>query len=665
MNLPSVFRRWPIIATLWLAACAGTPPALQEAEQRLASGNYEAALALLNEEARTGRTDPELRAALVRTRSAVSERLIREARNATDLDRLDEAEKHYRRLIILDPGHAAAAAELDKLQARRSRDTQIARAEELLRTNQTEAASRLLQEVLAVAPRHRKAQKLVEQLGEMQRSKERTLQAAAPEFSRRVSLEFREVSLKAAFDVIWNASGINFILDREVKPDQKVSIFVREVTAEEAIDALLATQQLARKLVSSKTLLIYPKTPQKLAEYQELVVRNFFLAHADAKQIQSMLKSVIKVKEIFVDEKRNLIVVRDSQEQVDLASKLIQAHDQAEPEVMLALDVIEIRRTKLDELGLALPSQISFGVANPLSLATLRNLGAAGINVGFSGAAGANMLGTLNLQKSDSDANMLANPRIRVRNREKAKIHIGDRLPVVTTTSSSTSSFVGETVSYLDVGLKLEVEPQVMLDDQVVVKVNLEVSSATQSTVNSKFYDIGTRNTNTVLTIRDGETQVLAGLIRDDERDASSRLPGLGDIPVLGRLFASERREQDKTEIILAITPQVITNLSRPPAALIEYAAGTESGGRPGSTAAAAPTSGTENTTTAPAPRPQPATSSTGYPAPAVSSAPASTPMPTPAPNSPSSSGSGTGGRGVIPLIEFDLPPGVGSPSPQ
>lgn len=648
MSSFSPLRTLLLSTALFVSACAGTSPLLQDAELRVAAGNYEEAIALLNGASAAEKQNTEVRAAQIRIKLLASERLIRDARHAADLERMDESEKHYRRLLAIDPGHTLARAELEKLQARRSRDAQTLRAEELLRSGKLDEADRLLQDVLTVSPRHRKAQKLVEQMAEQQRSADRAPQTAAPELRKPVSLEFREVSLKAVFDVIWRASGVNFILDRDVKPDQKVSIFVRDVTTEEAIDSLLMTQQLGRKMVSPKTLFIYPKTPQKIAEYQDLVVRNFFLANADAKQIHGLLKAVLKIKEIYVDEKRNLIVVRDSQEQVDLASKLIQAHDQPEPEVMLALDVIEIRRTKLDELGLALPGQVGFGVANPLSLFALRNLGSSGINVGFSGPAGANVLGALNLQKSDSDANTLANPRIRVRNREKAKIHIGDRLPVVTTTSSSTSSFVGETVNYLDVGLKLEVEPQVMLEDQVVVKLNLEVSSATQSKINSKFYDIGTRNTNTVLTIRDGETQVLAGLIRDDERDASSRLPGLGEVPLLGRLFSSERREQDKTEIILAITPQVITNLSRPSSALTEYAAGTESGGRSGGIASSSPATAAESNPPEPAPVKSPGSRPTAYgsaaPAPVTAPSPSTTP----------------GGVGVLPLIEFELPPGVG-----
>lgn len=649
------FSLLPWTLLLGLAACAGPSPAPNEADLLLAQGRYEEAMQRLDAPASPGTNVAAWMAEQAHSRAMIGDRLIRDARHAVELERLDDAERAYQRLLAIDPTNTIARNELEKLSARRQRDAQLAQAEDWLRTGKTAAAEKLVREVLLGAPRHRKAVKLAEQIAERQAKPDGGPNALAPEFAKIISLELREVSVKAALDTIWHATGINFILDRDIKTDQKLSLFVHAVSADEAIESLLMSQQMARKTVSAKTLFIYPRTPQKLAEYQELLVRNFFLAHADVKQVQSMLRTVLKIKEIYIDEKRNLLVIRDNPDQVALASKLIQAHDQAEPEVMLALDVIEIRRTKLSELGLALPGQVGFGVANPLSLSALNSLGSAGINVGFTGPAGVNMIGALNLQKTDSDANTLANPRIRVRNREKAKIHIGDRLPVVTTTSSSTSSFVGETVNYLDVGLKLEVEPQVMLEDHVVVKVNLEVSSATQSKVNSKFYDIGTRNTSTVLTIRDGETQVLAGLIRDDERESSSRLPGLGDIPILGRLFASERKEQDKTEIILAITPHVINNLTRPSAALTEYPAGSETGGRSGIAAApvgAAAASTTTSTGAAPAGTADSALGQTTAPASVggTGSTPA-TVAPTPS-------------VGVMPLIEFEVPPSAGSPSP-
>jgi general secretion pathway protein D len=176
---------------------------------------------------------------------------------------------------------------------------------------------------------------------------------------------------------------------------------------------------------------------------------------------------------------------------------------------------------------------------------------------------------------------VLANPRIRVKNKEKARIHIGDRVPVITTTAAATGGFVSESVSYLDVGLKLEVEPLIYLDDEVGIKVGLEVSNIAREirTVgsNTLTYQIGTRNANTVLRLRDGETQILAGLISDEDRRSADRVPGLGDIPVLGRLFSHTRDNAIKTEIVLLITPRLVRTLARPDVRQAEFAAGTES----------------------------------------------------------------------------------------
>ena len=640
----------------------------------MAAGRYEEALAQLEAASRGGNRPTEALAGLLRNRVKASEKIEGEARAALEAGQPDVAEQLYRRLLAIDPGSEAAKGGLGRLQAMRERAARIARAEELLRKNDLEGAERRIREVILEAPGDRAASTLLAQIVERQRKVAPPNPELGPEFRKVISLEFREVSLKAVFEAIWSASGVNFILDRDVRNDSKVSIFVHDISVADAVDALLITQQLAKKVVSAKTLFIYPKTPQKVSEYQDLVVRNFFLAHADAKQMQLLLKTILRTKDVFIDEKRNLVVIRDSQEGVDLAEKLIRAHDQADPEVMLALDVIEIKRSKLNELGISFANQVALGVANPLSLQALKDLNSSGVSVGFGGLGGTGpgVLGTVNLTKTEGDTRLLANPRIRVRNREKAKIHIGDRLPVITTTSNATSTFVGQTVNYLDVGLKLEVEPQVMLDGDVIIKLNLEVSAATQSKVNSNFYDIGTRNTATTLTIRDGETQILAGLIRDDESEATSKLPGLGDLPLLGRLFSNEKRTQDKTEIILAITPRVIRNLVRPSSELAEYKAGTETGRFGSGAGAGAPPPPPPPTPaivpaapgTPGAPGTQifaPSFSTPGVVAPGSASA-APSPGPqvgTPAGAPPAAAPQPPGG--VIPMIDFETPPGVGS----
>jgi general secretion pathway protein D len=175
---------------------------------------------------------------------------------------------------------------------------------------------------------------------------------------------------------------------------------------------------------------------------------------------------------------------------------------------------------------------------------------------------------TANFKLTDTDANLLASPRIRTRNKEKARILIGDKLPVIS--SSSTPSTSGpsftQMIQYIDVGIKLEVEPQVYRDGDVGMKLNLEVSNITktiqsgdsQTGLSSLAYQIGTRSASTSLRVRDGESQILGGLISDEDRRSADKVPGLGQLPLLGRLFSDHNGDHVKTEIVLQITPHIV-----------------------------------------------------------------------------------------------------------
>jgi general secretion pathway protein D len=309
-----------------------------------------------------------------------------------------------------------------------------------------------------------------------------------------------------------------------------------------------------------------------------------------------MLKNVLKAKDMFIDEKIGLLVIKDTAEVVKLAERLIESLDLAEPEVMLDIEVLEISRSQLYEIGLDFPDQIGYGKITPDVVNQV--LDATGNTISktttFGGVLAPGYLDLknrsglttftanpgllLNLKSQGGDSNLLANPRIRVRNREKAKIHIGDKLPVFTTTSTANVG-VAASVTYLDVGLKLEVEPVVHLQDEVAMKVSLEVSSVVKEVSgpsNSTAYQIGTRSAATSLRLKNGETQVLAGLISNEERNSANKLPGLGDLPLIGRLFASNRDSSSKTEIVLLITPRIVRNLAPPQASEPTLAAGTE-----------------------------------------------------------------------------------------
>jgi general secretion pathway protein D len=303
------------------------------------------------------------------------------------------------------------------------------------------------------------------------------------------------------------------------------------------------------------------------------------------KQTANMIRTLVKTRDIFIDEKLNLLIIKDTPNAIRLAERLIAAQDLAEPEVMLEVEVLEIGSNKLLELGVRFPDSLAVslvgaaGTPGTITLPEWQNRSSQLVSLSFT-----NPLFLLNLRQTDGSTNVLANPRIRVKNRGKARVHIGDRVPVITTTAAASGGFVSESVTYLDVGLKLEVEPVIHLDDEVAINVALEVSniareirSATSaSSTGTLTYQIGTRTASTSLRLRDGETQVLAGLISDEDRRTANRVPGIGEFPVVGRLFSSTRDSVTKTEIVLLITPRLVRTLARPDARSLEFAAGTE-----------------------------------------------------------------------------------------
>jgi general secretion pathway protein D len=566
---------------LLLAACAMTNPVLQEARKNVLAGRGEEALAALDKASRESPEQHEYRAEYIRTRDMLISQWIGQAEVARSAERFDAAGELYRRVQRYAADNQRAQAGLAQLQADSRHRAIIADAQKLLKDDKYLEAQDLLRPVLIENPQQREARRMQRLIEEKTAKPAIVTPRLKTTSTQPVSLELRDVALRSVFDVISRNSGVSFVLDKDVRADQRTTIVLRNAQVEDLIRLVLATNQLEQKLINETTVLVFPNTPQKLREYQELVVKSFYLANADVKQTANMIRTLVKTRDIFIDEKLNLLVIKDTPSAIRLAERLITAQDLAEPEVMLEVEVLEVGSTRLLELGLRWPETIAWslqgaaGKPGVVSLTEWQNRGSELVQLAFT-----DPLFVLTLRQQDGTTSVLANPRIRVRNKEKARIHIGDRVPVITTTAAATGGFVSESVSYLDVGLKLEVEPLIYLDDEVGIKVGLEVSNITREvrSLNSATltYQIGTRNAATVLRLRDGETQVLAGLISDEDRRSAQRVPGVGELPVLGRLFSATRDNVTKSEIVLLITPRLVRTIARPEARLVEFAAGTE-----------------------------------------------------------------------------------------
>ena len=566
-----------------------------------------------------------------------------QARDRNALRMLDQAERSraagkgalalqdYRRVLAFDPANERARAGMLAIEMDQRHARMMEAAAGSVDKKEYEQARLKLGAILSERPQHEEARLMLARVTEQvaERAPEDALAAA---FRQPITIEFREAPLKQVFEVISRRSGLNFVFDKDVKADQRTSIFLRNSTVEAAVYYLMVGNQLAHQVMDGNTILIYPNSAVKQKEYQELTVKTFFLANAEAKTIVNTLKTILKARDVVADEKLNLVIMRDNPEAIRIASRLVALQDVAEAEVMLDVEILEIKRSRMMELGIAWPSEVTLAPlasagGGPLTLETVRNLRRRDIGI-------SSLSATVTAAKTDGDSNTLANPRIRVRNKEKAKVVIGDKVPNVTTTiSPGAGGFASESVNYIDVGLTLNVEPTIYLNNEVAIRISLEVSNlvSTITTPNgTTAYQIGSRSASTMLQLKDGETQVLAGLINSEDRSSGSKVPGLGSLPILGRLFGTTRDDNEKTEIVLSITPHLVRTVQRPAASLSEFNAGTESSFR--SRPDQSPRTPAAMPARAAAPQAAPAIAPPPLAAPAIASTP---PPPAPASQAP------------------------------
>lgn len=578
-------KHWPVaLCALSLLAGCAAQRIEREARSLAREGRYEEALHTIDDGVQRYNDDADLRRTRARLREDAEATLLGSAARERSAGHADKAREAAQRLLKLDPANARAQTLIDDMERDERVRAAQTQARALIAASKLRQAQTVIEAALKTNPRDVALLALQREVDLRLRRDEDPTQMRLAD-TRPVTLEFRDANVRMIFDALSQSTGVNFIIDRDVRQDLSATLFLKGSPLEGALNVLTSSNQLLMRVLSPTTVLIYPNTPEKIKEYQDLLIRGFYLVNADAKQTGALLRTMLKLRDVFVDEKLNLVVVRDSPEAVRLAERLVAMQDLAEPEVMLEVEVLEVKSTRLTELGVKYPdsfaltplgsSSSSSGSSSGSSSAALTLNDLANLNRTRIGVAVPDLL--INLKRDVGDFNVLANPRIRARNREKARVLIGDRVPVVT--SSTGTGFISQNVQYLDVGLKLEVEPNVYFDDGVAIKVGLEVSSITRevNTGGVLAYQIGTRTANTTLRLQDGETQLLAGLISKEDRSNASRIPGLGDLPVLGRLFANQRDDSQKTEIVLSITPRLIRAARMPDVNVSEFWSGTES----------------------------------------------------------------------------------------
>jgi general secretion pathway protein D len=572
---PLLWKLAPLLLTLALAGCAADR-FHWEAASLLNEGRTEEGLKKLYQAHQADPGNGKYKRDWLAQRDLTTTKLMTEANRDRNNQQWEAASQRYARVLSLDPGHIGAQQALIEINLERKQIALLDEASVFYGKGDFDQANNLVGRVLIENPAHLRALQIRTQITEATRNN--SLNGASLNLKGRkpVTLQFRDANLRMVMEAIARTTSLNVLFDKDVKSDLKVTIFVRDTPVEEAIDLILMQTQTAKRVMSDNSILIYPDTETKSREYAELKIRRFSMTNADPKNVMAMIKTMTKTKDMFVDEKTNALVVRDTPQIIRMIEKLISAMDQPDSEVMLEVDVMEVSRERLLALGIDLPTTFATSVTS----LTIDQLKALGRN-DFLSNSGVKVTAS----QTNGDVNTLATPRIRVRNKEKAKFLVGDRLPVISTASVPSTGggnpIQNTSVQYVEVGIKIETEPTIYADGEVAIRMSLEVSSAgapnalaaAQGTI---AYPIGTRSLATVLRLKDGQTEIIGGLIQDEDKHDIAGLPGLVELPLFGRLFGKQTDTKNKKEIIMSITPRIIRNNRQVDSDLLEMWSGTE-----------------------------------------------------------------------------------------
>lgn len=546
--------RWRVLAyaaAVLLAACASP---LERGDEHAQRDDWPGALEQYRLEVQRNPRSIEARSRLKRAELRAADQHYQRGQHLLAQGDADGAVSEFQQGLIASPHYQKLQQALTAALARKEAEALRRQAVALRTAGRHDDAARLLGKALELDPDQAALRALAAEIASQPRegaeADEPALDSRAP-----VTLNFRQTDLRAAFEFLAKSFGLNVVFDDGLR-SVPVTLFAKDVQFEQGLSLLLQATRTFHRRLGANTIVVIPDTREKRAQYEDHLVRTFYLNTARAKEMADLLKTLLPLKRVTVNETLNTLTVRDSEDMIALARRAVELNDRRPAEIMLEVEILEINRNKVERLGLDLGSY-SIG-ASVLS-------GAVPAAGSISDAIRANAIATLpsatlRLFKQDVDAKTLANPRIRTLNGKAAKIHIGDRVPLRSATVQDATGQVRTTFDYREIGIRLNVEPLVHLDNSATVKLALEVSTLGENrgTPSEPAYAIGTRNAETVMVLRDGETAVLGGLIRDAERRNRAKVPGLGDVPVLGAALTSYDDSDERTDVLLTITPRVI-----------------------------------------------------------------------------------------------------------
>ncbi len=514
---------------LILASCSGYR-GFREAQHAELTGDWDTAVLRYMELVTGDPADLRYRAGLLRAKTQAAHAHFEEGRKLQEAGRDRDAMLEMQRAVQLDPTNQYALTELEKLR------TEI--------------------ETSGLEPR------TISQMKDDARAAEPMPPTLSPLSNEPVSFDFPNATFMEVYRAIGQAFGINIVFDTRLR-DAAVGpegIELRDVTAIEGLEILMHSLGHFYRVLDEQTIMILQDTQQNRQRFEDRIIQTFFLSNSDVSDVMTILRSLLNTRFIATNERLNAIAMLDSVEKVKIAQRLIEQNDKAKAEVVVDVELLQINTSKLQELGLSLDANrlgISLDIGGeevPLRMSDVESLNQNNWVLAVPGFL-------FEFVKNATDAQTLAKPQVRITEGEEGSFSIGDRVPIPVT-SFNTANTAGSNIvpitsyQYQNVGIEVDITPRVHHNEEVSLDLSIEVSNISGQIESQPI--IGSRNINTSIRLRDGETNFLAGLIRTSETNSQGGIPGLSEIPVLGRLFSRRSTDNTRTDIVLTLTPHII-----------------------------------------------------------------------------------------------------------
>jgi general secretion pathway protein D len=582
-----------LLAALLTSGCANS--SLQRADRLAQEGKWEEAVVAYREASKDDPYDAEIQRHLDEAKSQAADQHYAQGKQLLSENNILGALREFKIALGFDPSrriHQTAVG--DTMRLKFARD-QLQAGKKLQSVGRLDEALTAYEQAAEADPDLADALAGITQVTAQQLSAKSHGTSSQP-----ITLRFQNAKLKEVFEVIARSADLNVIFDKEVQ-NEPITVFIKDMSFDEALNLIMNTNNVMAQRINRNTLLILPHSKPKQVQYQDLMIRTFYLSHARAKDVANLVRMMIESKRVYVDEKINALVIREDPTKLQLAERALNTVDRPDPEVLLDVEILEVDRAKSLKYGVNFAKVVGAAVAPPGFTGTVSPTSPITSQFTFEQLAS---LGTgsylftipgsvlVDFFRNDTNAKTLAAPKLRVLNNRPATIQIGDKQPILLSTTNvlpgqaatgavPTTSTV-TSIEFKDTGVKLTVEPIIHLDDQLTLKLKVEVTRlgdrvTLQASPLITQFRFGTRTAETVLMLRDDETIVLGGLIQDEVKKARQSVPILGDIPLIGQLFSTTDVNTITTEVILTITPHIIRKLDTPGLEAQAFWSGTES----------------------------------------------------------------------------------------